>query len=60
MNEIIIQWNKVYNEGIRIQNNTKLNTLLYADDQIIISNSEDNLQRGVHMLNNNNPYAAKL
>jgi hypothetical protein len=52
MNEIIIQWNKIYNKGIRIQNNTKLNTLLYADDQIIISNSEDNLQRGVYMLNN--------
>jgi hypothetical protein len=47
MNEIIIQWNKIYNKGIRIQNNTKLDTLLYADDQIIISNSEDNLQRGV-------------
>jgi hypothetical protein len=52
MNEIIIQWNKKYNEGIRIQNNTKLNILLYANNQIIISNSEDNLQRGVYMLNN--------
>jgi hypothetical protein len=52
MNKVIIQWNKIYNEEIIIQNNTKLNTLLYANDQIIISNSEDNLQRGVHMLNN--------
>ncbi|KAJ4434368.1 hypothetical protein ANN_22927 [Periplaneta americana] len=28
-----------------------LNTLLYADDQVIISNSEDNLQRGLYTLN---------
>ena len=29
--------------------NFTLNTLLYADDQIIFANSEDNLQRAVHL-----------
>jgi hypothetical protein len=29
----------------------KLNTILFADDQVIIANSEDNLQRGVFTLN---------
>jgi hypothetical protein len=42
----------MYNKVIQIQNNAKLNTLLYADDKIIISNLEDNLQRGVFILNN--------
>jgi aromatic ring-opening dioxygenase LigB subunit len=42
----------MYDKGIQIQNNTKLNTLLYADDKIITSNSDENLQRGVFILNN--------
>jgi hypothetical protein len=52
INEVIKDWNQIYTKGINIQNNAKLNTILFADDQVIIANSEDNLQRGVFTLNN--------
>jgi hypothetical protein len=32
-------------------NNIEINTLLFADDQVILVNSEDNLQRAIHRLN---------
>jgi hypothetical protein len=51
INEVINDWNQIYTKGINVQNNNKLNTILFADDQVIIANSEDNLQRGVLTLN---------
>lgn len=51
INEIILKWNQIYTSGIKITSALTLNTLLYADDQVIISNSEDNLQRGLYTLN---------
>jgi hypothetical protein len=33
-----------------MSNDTKLNTILFADDQVVIANSEDNLQRGSRAL----------
>jgi hypothetical protein len=50
MNEIIKQWNEKYITGIKMSNDTKLNTILFADDQVVIANSDDNLQRGLHAL----------
>jgi hypothetical protein len=35
---------------MKISNDTKLNTILFADDQVVITNSEDNLQREDYML----------
>ena len=35
----------IYTKGITVSTSTKINTLLFADDQGIIANSEDNLQR---------------
>jgi hypothetical protein len=32
-------------------NNIEINTLLFADDQVTLANSEDNLQRAIHRLN---------
>jgi hypothetical protein len=32
-------------------NNIEINNLLFADDQLILANSEDNLQRTIHRLN---------
>jgi hypothetical protein len=52
INEVIKDWNQIYTKGINVQNNIKLNTILFADDKVIIDNSEDNLQRGVCTLNN--------
>jgi hypothetical protein len=47
---IIIIKSSCYTTGIKISNDTKLNTILFADDQVVIANSEDNLQRGLHSL----------
>jgi hypothetical protein len=32
-------------------NNVEINTPIFADDQVILANSEDNLQRATHRLN---------
>jgi hypothetical protein len=37
-----------YTTGIKISNDTKLYTILFADDQVVFANSEDNSQRGLH------------
>jgi hypothetical protein len=50
INETIKQWNEKYTTGIKISNYTKLNTILFADDQVVIANSEDTLQRRLNAL----------
>jgi hypothetical protein len=52
MNEIIVKWNQIYTKGIAFSTTTKINTLLFADDQVIIADLEDNLQRGVFTVQN--------
>jgi hypothetical protein len=37
---------------ITLLTSTKINTLLIADDQVIMANSENNLRRGVFILQN--------
>jgi len=37
--------------GIKLSKNQQLPTLLFADDQVIIADREDNLQRAAHILN---------
>ena len=37
--------------GIMLKRNLYINTLLFAGDQIIIQDSEDKLQKYVHILN---------
>jgi hypothetical protein len=45
MNEIIVKWNYIYTKDITLSTSTKINTLHFADDQVVIADSEDNLQR---------------
>ena len=45
MNEIIVKWSYIYTKGITLSTSTKINTLHFADDQVVIADSEDNLQR---------------
>jgi hypothetical protein len=45
MDEVIVKWNQIYTRGITLSTGTKINTPLFADDQGIIADSEDNLQR---------------
>ena len=45
MNEKIVKW--INAKGITLSVNTKINTTFFADDQIIIADSQDSLQRGL-------------
>ena len=49
--EIITKWQKQDVTGIKPIKNQQLLTLLFADDQVIIADREDNLQRAAHELN---------
>ena len=51
MNEIITKWENKEKPGIRISRRKQLSTLLFADDQVIISDTEDNLQKETFRLN---------
>jgi len=53
MNEITVKLNQIYKNGTTLLTKIKINCLLFADDQVIIADSEDNLQRGVFTLQNN-------
>lgn len=45
------QWlPKVKNYVIKLSRNLNINTLVYADDQFLLSDSEDNLQRSIKKL----------
>jgi hypothetical protein len=37
--------NQIYIKGITLSTSTKINTLLFADDQVIVADLENNLQR---------------
>jgi hypothetical protein len=52
MNEITVKWNQIYTHGITLSTTTKINTVLFADIQVIIADSVDNLQRGIITLQN--------
>lgn len=46
-NKIIIKWKQVYTKASKLSTTTNINTLLLADDQVIIADSLDHLQKGV-------------
>jgi hypothetical protein len=37
MNEIIVEWNQIYAKGIALSTSTKVSTLLFAHNQVIIA-----------------------
>jgi hypothetical protein len=45
-----VKW--IYAKGITLSVSTKIKTTFFADDQIIIADSQDNLQRGLCTLKN--------
>ena len=49
--EIITKRQKQDITGIKLSKNQQLSTLLFADDQVIIADTEDNLQKAAHKLN---------
>jgi len=48
---IVITWQKEEKTGIPLPENQQLLTLLCADEQVIISNTDDRLQVSAHKLN---------
>ena len=44
-------WKHKTDAGILIKRNLYLNTLFFADDQVVIQDSEDKLQKSVYILN---------
>jgi hypothetical protein len=50
--EIILKCKQIYTKGVASSTSTKINIILFADDKVIIADSEDNLQRGVVPLQN--------
>jgi hypothetical protein len=48
VNEILVKWSEIYTKGITLSTSTKI--LLFAKDEVIIADSEDNLQRGVFVI----------
>jgi hypothetical protein len=51
LDEIITKWTTEDFTGITLSKNKQLLTLLFADDQVIISNTDDNIQKAAHKLN---------
>jgi hypothetical protein len=50
MNAITAKWNQTDTKGTTLSTSTKINILHFAEDQVIIADSDNNLQRGVFML----------
>jgi hypothetical protein len=44
MNKIISEWKKKPHGSIKIDRHTKVDTLLFADDQVLVAESDDDLQ----------------
>jgi hypothetical protein len=51
LDETIIKWQKQDITGIKLSKNQHLSTLLFADDQVIIAYTEDNVQNAADTLN---------
>jgi hypothetical protein len=44
-------WRTYSPKGIKLTKNIEINTILFADDQILLAENEDDLQRAVTTLN---------
>jgi hypothetical protein len=51
LDEIITKWQKEDITGIKLSKNHQLSTLLFSEDQVVITDTEDNLQKAAHKLN---------
>jgi len=50
INEIIVKWKLIYTKVISLSTSTKRNTFIFADDYVIIADSDYNLLGGVFTL----------
>ena len=51
LDEIITKWQNQDVIGIKLSKNRQLSTMLFADDQVIVADTEDNLQKVAYKLN---------
>ena len=51
LDEIITKWQNQDITGIKLSKNQQLSTLLFADNQVIIADTDDNLQKAAYKLN---------
>ena len=51
LDEIITKWQNQDITGIELSKNQQLSTLLFADDQVIMADTDDNLQKATRKLN---------
>jgi hypothetical protein len=51
MNKGLEIWRTYSSKRIKLTKNTEINTILFADDQILLAENEDDLQRAVTTLN---------
>jgi len=51
IDDLLRNWKRKADAGIMLKRNLYLNTLLFADDQVIIQDFEDKLQKSVYILN---------
>jgi hypothetical protein len=52
LDKIIKEWKSLKPPGIKIDAHTTLSTVIFADDQVLIAESENDLQRAVFQLQN--------
>jgi hypothetical protein len=51
MNKIIQKWKVTRHGNIPINRNVNIDTMLFADDRVLLAKSEDDLQYSVHNFN---------
>jgi hypothetical protein len=51
MNKIFQKWKVTRHGNIPISRNVNIDTMLFADNQVLLAKSEDDLQYSVHNLN---------
>ena len=51
LDDTLTKWLKQDITGTKLSKNQQLSTLLFADDQVIIADTEDNLHKAAHKLN---------
>ena len=51
LDKVITKWQNQDITGIELSKNRQLSALLFADDQVTIADTEDNLQKAMHKFN---------
>jgi hypothetical protein len=53
VNKVLQEWKTTTKSGIKLSQDRKINTMLYADDKVLIAKSENELQKAANALNKN-------